>query len=1657
MPQETNLNVIPYNDDFDPKDSYYRVLFKPENPVQARELNNLQSILQNQIEKFGNHVFKEGSVVIPGTLDYDNDFRAVELENTYNGLDISTYLPLLSGKIVKGKRSGIRAVVVLTLAKSESIHNNATIYVKYLTPGSQTQTLFSDSEELVLETSSVETLSSGENVVFTAGETIAITIASNCNSIASSVSITDGVFFVRGTFVNVYTQTLLLDQYSNTPSYKIGFYVDEKIVTAYDDQSLYDNASGFSNYTAPGADRFAINLVLAAYGLDEQPSNFVELLQVNNGIIVERKDDVQYNVLENELARRTYEESGDYYVEAPIVSVSESLNNLLGNNGIYNIGERTYNGNTPSDSLGVYQISPIKAFVQGYEVKTELQPIDFQKPRTTKLLENQELIYYTGSTLTLNRVYGSPSVGIATNYILSLRDSRVGSAQTLAAGKEIGLARVYDFALESGSYTTANQNLNEWDISLFDVQPYTELTLNQNLDSNILYNVPCRIEGKSSGATGFIRYDSRNSGIITAYDIKGNFAVGENLIFNGIEIPRVAVAVTAYSINDVQSVYGTVGTAYTFTADVKQYPLYRYNSVNITAADGTGISTVTQNTNTFIGNAKVGNLVAFTNPGISTVNFAKIISVLPNSLTITGITTVIGICEGKLPVTAINPSDFVVLSSKLTNSQSNTLYTTFAKEKVSNVNLTDSNLTIRKQFEVQIISNSIGPILAGTNETFLPFDEERYVLIREDGTTEILTSDKFVYGSGSTSLTINGLGTNSKAKLIATLRKINVKEKVKYKNRVNQIIVNNSKYSSSGIGTTTLNDGLTYGNYPYGTRVQDNEICLRIPDVTKIYGVFESSTTDSAELPKLTLSSLSGPTNKTKDLLIGEKLIGSTSKAVAILVSNVTDLSINFVYLNSYRFVASELVTFQETGITANIVSVNQGDFDITDHFTFDAGQRDSIYDYSRLTRKPNVKEPIKKLTIVFESASYLTSDVGDMVTVNSYSNFDYCELPKVNGISVSDIVDVRPRVSDYTVAMDTRSPFEFLGRDFSSTFANPKNILASDESINLDYSFYLPRIDKLFLSKEGKIQLASGSPAESPQPPNSITDSLEIGTINLPAYLCNIDDASIDLLMHKRYRMIDIKGLEDRISNLEYYTSLTLLESKTSNLFIPDNSNPNLNRFKSGFFVDNFTATLPQKKDIEFKNSIDISNNELRPTVYTTALDLVVASNSIIGLGTVANTQVDIRYVTDLIGSNIKKTGNLITLDYDEVSEVIQPFSTRTDKISNYRSNYFGGTISLSPSSDIWADQVAVRTVNVSALNYTPSKEQTDLVGNDPQIGLNPVLWDTVQNIWKRGDSVLSTNIIPYLRSRNIEFTARRMKPFSKVYSFFDGRNVDKFIIPKLIEIRMISGTFQVGEIVLGTNSITGAQIKFRVAKSNHKFGPYDSPTEVYGKSPYSSDIIIPANYSSTATLINVDTYSLSNISQGLFTGYIDSGMSLIGQTSKAQAIVNSDIKLVTDTFGDLIGSFFIPDRNQQQNPSFESGTRIFRLSNSPINSLNENDLITFAEESFVSVGRILNILDNVKIEPPVIPPPAPPQQPAPAASAPQVQTQQPWQYGDIDIRGGNISDAEGGRLVTSINAKNGTSFTLPQLKAAAGIGRLNRVSELNRINVVARALAGR
>ena len=1631
MPQETNLNVAPYFDDFDRSDKYFKVLFKPGFPVQARELTGIQSILQDQIEKFGSHAFKEGSSVTGGGVKFTNAYTSILIQSSNEGFDVKSYLFNIKGRTVIGSQSGIKAKIIGYLPNI-SEDGTYTLFVNYLNSGANNSDQFISGESLLLDGESFVTKN---GITFQVGEPIAQLHTGSCNYIGCAAVLSSGIYFARGFFIDVKKQTLIINPYTSDVNVKVGLRVYEDIINSDINSSLNDNAAGFSNFTAPGADRLRIELRLEAVPIAEDKSpNFIEIMEIRNGKVASVIDKVQYNDLSTEFARRTFDESGNYYVKPYTITARNTLNNFEGNNGVFTSDQVTYNNNTPSDDLGTYRISPGKAYIRGYEVETVVPGfLDFKKPRTTKLLEDQSINYVTGPTFTLNRVSGSPSIGIGTDYTVSLRDERVGAAATTASGKEIGLARVYDFALESGSYNVDNTDLNEWDISLYDIQPYTEIALN----NPTTLTVPTHIKGKSSGATGFLRYGVTSSTAVTAYNTKGNFVAGEQFIFNGEESGVISVATTAYRTSDVKSVHGTVSTASTFNADVKQSDLVSIGQVKITdpptSGASAGISTVTftDPNKFFIGIATVGNIVEYTNSGLNTTSYARIESVSQRSLTISGVTTVTGICEGGLPSTAINPADFKVLTSQFQSSTDNTLFTPLSKRNIASVDLTNSHITIRKQYDVNITNNSTGAVSSGdASETFLPYDEERYVLIRTDGTTESLSADKFEFNSGSTEVTINGLGANSAAKLIATLRKVNVKEKVKQKQKINQVSVVNSNNSSSGVGATTLNDGLTFSAV-YGTRVQDEEISLGVPDATLVYGVFESFDSSAPVLPRVSLTSINSATGKTGDLLIGDTFQAATSNFKGVYVSKFDDSTINYIALNDFTLQTNEDITFKESGISATTDSLVIGSNNITDEFNYDDGQRDTIYDYSRITRKPGFNAPSRRLLVVFESAFFAASDTGDITTANSYDNFNYAKLPQINNSRVSDIIDIRPRVSEFSGT--SYSPFEFLGRAFTASGNSAKNILASDESILLDYAFYLPRLDRIYLNDKGEFQLVNGIPAETPELPNAIDGALEVASISLPAFLYNVTDVSINLAEYKRYQMRDINRLEQRIESLEFYTSLSLLERDTLNMQVTDADG--LNRFKSGFFVDDFSDTENQIKKTIVKNSIDYQKGELRPAPYTTELDLKLDLNS---------------------SNGIRKTGRVLSLDYDTVPFVHQPFATRTESVTPFLINYYGGVMNLTPSSDVWLDQVTIEAKKEDLTTYTETSEQVAAGGFDPDTGYSPVTWGAWETTWtgggglvsessdeswsswhsinqdtnqrektrtttqtftsesstqqrvgtrsivretfstiNEGPKVVNTDLAPFMRSRNIEFSASSLKPTTNVFGFFDGENVNKFIIPKLLQISMVTGTFQVGETVIGTTADGTELIRFRVAKSNHKLGDFDNPAVIYNTNPYFTQtplaigelggnrtriidtitpevglfnsraeevnieatdtnlLSVPAEYSTTSTLINIDTLSLADKSENTFFGYVEKNLKLVGQTSSAQATV-SEINLKTDNIGYVRGSFFIPDPNDITTPKFECGKKIFRLSSSPTNSQAPGNVKTDCSSTFEATGNI-------------------------------------------------------------------------------------------------------
>ena len=430
MPQKTNLNVAPYYDDFAQDKNFYKVLFRPGYSIQARELTQLQSILQNQIESFGKYTFKQGELVIPGEVGLNTKLNFVKLSSVseiptnvngnivYKKYDIS----LLKGEKLKGLTSGVVASVIESSIATET--SSDVVYVNYTNSGDAgNEDTFRQGETLEV----VDGVNTPLLVVGTDGSVLPTSISitdpdtgvsgsleSPAMGYASAVKVEEGIYFVNGYFVRNAEQLLVIDDYYDHPSAKVGFKIIESFITSEEDSSLYDNAIGSTNYSAPGANRLKIDLSLIRYDLNQiTDKNFIQLITVKSGSVQTNVVQTDYNLLERTLARRTYDESGDYIVDNFSLDIREYYNHS-GNLGVYSaddLGNVNGLSSVEAQKKLVGSVGPGKGYIKGYEiVNKETKYLPINKARET--LNRSDIRLKTSGlpTYKINNVYGSVPV-----------------------------------------------------------------------------------------------------------------------------------------------------------------------------------------------------------------------------------------------------------------------------------------------------------------------------------------------------------------------------------------------------------------------------------------------------------------------------------------------------------------------------------------------------------------------------------------------------------------------------------------------------------------------------------------------------------------------------------------------------------------------------------------------------------------------------------------------------------------------------------------------------------------------------------------------------------------------------------------------------------------------------------------------------------------------------------------------------------------------------------------------------------------------------------------------------------------------------------------------------------------------------------------------
>ena len=1629
MPQNTNLNISPYFDDFDKDNNFYRVLFRPGYPIQARELTTMQSILQNQMESIGQHFFKEGAMVIPGQVGYDLQVQAIILQQSFLGVDVETYRTQLNGQIIEGITTGIKAKVLYSIPSTESSRGYVTLYVKYVESGDTTSdtTLktFQPNEQLLAENE----ITFGTTLI-EVGSPFGQLLPVESSAVASVAYINSGVYFIRGHFVDIPSSYLILDQYTNTPSYRVGLEVSESIVTPEDDPNLNDNAAGTSNYSAPGGHRFRIRTSLVKKAInDTTDKNFIELLRLNNSKVEEFVTSTAYSELEKSLARRTYEESGDYVIDTFTITPRENLDDGF-NNGVYRAGSTSANGNLASDDLMSFEISPGRAYVKGYRTEFLVPEfVDAPKPRDFECVQNGIISFRLGQFMKVYDIYGWPDLtgeGVTSAYqTLELYDDFTLNNTSSIVGRQIGRCRTIQLQ---------DDNAGIYDMWIFDAQMWTGINFAAGNNAVVIGDV---LKGRTSNARGFVA-DAGSGTHCFVEQVSGDFINGEVIERDGRVIGTLEAA-HSFNLTDARTVRGrNASNAVTFGANLLLNDQAIIEGVSVTI-DQAGNTNIIGNNTKMAADLRPGDVVTpvnSTGEGERTLRIARvdtssgINTVSTNAATgqssyIFDFQTQTALLETGLTKGTIPDGDYTNLlrmrpfvfqkdyqngemtidtprtSMKSIADESFFVFRTFNNKTVVSGGVTVS-LPESEQFATLDNENYFLTVLAESGSAYSPGDNLDIDALNDAGTLTV------TFGADRQSVTIDGLANVSTVKLTALVSKNIVTKKIKTAAKMRAL-----KVSRTRVQQDQQRYGLAYGNL-YGSRIEDEEISFALNDVYKIQAVYESENDADATAPYLVLT-------ESRFFDNGSVVVGKTSGARGRVIQFINStLRLYFVALNEIPFIPGETIdgVDDDNVVLSGIIddaegSVTKGSKVVTSQFELDAGQKAHYYDVSKMTRLPQFTPPIRKILVIFDYFVHESS--GDYFSNQSYTGITFKEIPKYKldgSINfLRDQIDFRPGVGELASGSGLiTAPYyvncaslDFAARTFDTSGGSGGSTIFDIPKVNsefrCDYCYYLPRADKLFLTHDNQLKIVKGVSSEDLPPPDNIDNAMLLAQIEYRPYVYDVErDILINPEIIRRYTMKDIGDIETRLSHVEYYTSLTMLESQAENTKSYDDNG--FDRLKNGYIVDDFTDhTIGDVLNVDYKCSMDFSQGHLRPSHYTTNVPL----------------QLNLAESTNII----KTGGNMVMLPYVDTPIVAQPYASRVENVNPFNVFTFIGRIDLTPASDDWIDierkparienvegdfSAVARDLQVDQNGFAPIQWggwRTNWTGESlisstrfrnrsgsfsaggrrlgrlgHGQGRQPLFvherrtWRVVNNQARQGirtriipkierkslgDTILSQSVVPWIRSRNIGFNVDRLKPRTRMYAFFDGVDVTGYMLPKVIEITKSSTQdpntnetpFVVGETVIGQTS--KCQLKVAPANDGLKTDPYGVGQAGLAES-----------YASQTNFLNIDITAMAESVNPNFFGNANVGEVLVGQTSGARAVVR-DRRLLSDNIGNLQGTLFIPSPKNDSNPRWATGTRSVRFTTSNTNSKASGDVDSSADTTYQATGTLRVVRENI------------------------------------------------------------------------------------------------
>lgn len=1166
-----DFNASPYWDDFEATNgalekNYMRILFRPGFSVQGRELTQIQSILQNQIKQFGNHIFQDGSPVVGGHLTLDTSVNYVKLDTQFNGVDIDLedFLGLV---VFNSGTPKVRGKVIQTYSTT----TDRTLLLKYLRGN---------------------TFTAAQTISTAAGNSANVSSTANTTGTGSVVSINQGVFYVDGFFVTVAPQTIVLEPYSTTPTYRVGLEIDEEIVTESVDNALLDPAQEAFNYQAPGAHRYQFNLVLAKRTLDSvDDSRFFELLRVENGIITRQVSYPIYSELEKTLARRTYDESGNYAVKPFRINVSAN----------------TPAGQAENANTFIVNVEPGKAYVKGFEFETiGTRKIPGDRARTFKSNKDYDLSVYYGNRIQLANVIGSSSNGIVLSDNLDELDIHcvANNLVDLSSG-------------ESSKYYATRIGTAK----LKNIERTSSATLYYSYLTDVNFTPIVSVTGSAGSNVRTVNLGSNFSSTTDAYvggtltlidQIQGE--AGKILVYNGTT--KIA----------------TLDRDYTQTVAASQ----RFSlTMPVSSAESLMIANTTSLTSANLqANVAAAGKDALGNAILEDTTFNKMVFELPNYY-----------------IRYDSDANVDLYRKFIVKNQS------FATNGAFTLNLTGSE---NYDFGTngQVVSNA--DVI------------ENIIVVPTSGTTpgqivDLTAAGKSVFRTTSQSITINtdsASGASFTGDVYVTTKITNANgsfRRTKTLVEANSVLTVGDTLAGatdvsgySGVKLSLANGIAWFTQANVIIKTPGERQALFVSDVIQIKKIYDSAnishapnTTNMVDITdRYTFDS--GQTDNYYDhaALILKPGASAPTGQTAVLFDYYTHTGSGYLSAKSY---ANTIYETEQIPIYQSVSGKNYNLRDCIDLRPIrEPGTTVAPYKTAPVDARVNV---VSGAVTVFANTTLSQNVLTPPITTGSIIKIGG-DFRTVNAVLNLQAVTVTSGFT--TTATNTAIELVFQNYDFSASI-----IQRPTDPISLDYDYYLPRIDKLVVTKDKEFKMLSGVPSLTPQEPTETENSMAIYTLYIPPYTASLKSIDLRFIDNRRYTMKDISEIDNRLKEVESFIALN--ESEKQIIEDPPKSpiTPDVNKPIYGTLVDEFENLIYADTYNDFASSIE--NGVLSPYKHITAFTLKPTST----------------------GNNVRD--KFVTISYTETPFAEQKLAT-TDGVETVQAAMiakFEGFVTLTPESD--------------------------------------------------------------------------------------------------------------------------------------------------------------------------------------------------------------------------------------------------------------------------------------------------------------------------------------------------------------------------------------